>query len=337
MKNTANLPKKNKSFCFIGYTKYTCALIILLMFFTVDNGFSANSQSKSINIPVNIKQMRQDVEALTTIDPPRNYKNIKSLNKSAEYILKEFNKTGCTTRIQSFVYDKNEYKNVICSFGPEDGERIVVGAHYDVHGNQPGADDNASGVAGLLELSRLVNSLKPSLKYRIDFVAYTLEEPKLFRTRHMGSYVHAESLANAGVQVRAMISLEMIGYFSDTPKSQKYPVFFLKWFYPDIGNFISVVGKWGQGDFVESVRKNISEAANMPVESIAAPSFLPGIDFSDHQSFWRFHYKALMITDTAFYRNRNYHETTDTIDTLDFNKMAEVVKGLYWTIVNLSK
>ncbi len=319
-----------------GHMRRLFVLIILLTLFSVGNGFSAKGQSKTTNILVGIEQMRNDVKALTSIDPPRNYKNIKSLNKSAEYILGEFKKTGCRTEIQSFVYDKNEYRNVICSFGPEEGERIVVGAHYDVYGNQPGADDNASGVAGLLELSRLVNSLKPSLKYRLDFTAYTLEEPKLFRTRHMGSYVHAESLANAGAQVRAMISLEMIGYFSDKPKSQKYPVFFLKWFYPDTGNFIAVVGKWGQKDLVESVRKNISEAANIPVESITAPSFLPGIDFSDHQSFWRFNYKALMITDTAFYRNHNYHETTDMIDTLDFNKMAEVVKGLYWAILNLS-
>jgi len=330
------MPEKHKIFYMINHIGRVFVLIILLTLFSVGNCFPVNGQSKTTNILVDIEQMRNDVKALTSIYPPRNYKNIKSLNKSADYILEEFKKTGCRIQIQSFVYDKNEYRNVICSFGPEEGERIIVGAHYDVYGNQPGADDNASGVAGLLELSRLVKSLKPSLKYRLDFTAYTLEEPKLFRTRHMGSYVHAESLANAGVLVRAMISLEMIGYFSDKPKSQKYPVFFLKWFYPDTGNFIAVVGKLGQKNLVESVRKNISEAANIPVESIAAPSFLPGIDFSDHQSFWRFTYKALMITDTAFYRNHNYHETTDTIDTLDFKKIAEVVKGLYRAILSLS-
>ena len=291
-----------------------------------------------MNIPVEKERLQRDVKTLTEMVPPRNAKNVVSLDKSAEYIHEEFRKTGGRVEIQRFTQDGKEYKNVICSFGPEAGERIIVGAHYDVQGDQPGADDNASGVAGILELSRLVRSLKRELKYRIDFVAYTLEEGQFRKhpfARHYGSYNHAKSLARAGISVRAMISLEMIGYFSDRPNSQKYPLFFLRWFYPDKGNFIAVVGKWGQGSLVKKVKKSLAASSHVPVESLTAMSLLPGVSFSDHQSYWKFGYPAVMITDTAFYRNKNYHKPGDTADTLDYDRMAEVVRGLYWTIVQI--
>ena len=209
-----------------------------------------------------------------------------------------------------------------------------------MQGNQPGADDNASGVAGLLEMSRLFQSLKTKPKFRIDFVAYTLEEGQFFKhpfARHYGSYIHAKSLAQAGISVRAMIGLEMIGYFSDLPNSQKYPLFFFRWFYPDKGNFIAVVGKWGQGRLVKKVKKSLAALSQVPVESLAALSFIPGVSFSDHQSYWQFNYPAVMITDSAFYRNKNYHKPSDTADTLDFDRMAEVIKGLYWAIIQLDR
>jgi Zn-dependent M28 family amino/carboxypeptidase len=291
-----------------------------------------------MNIPVNKERLRHDVQKLANMVLPRNAKNVASLDKSAEYILEEFKKTEGRTEIQRFTQDGKEYKNVICSFGPEAGERFIVGAHYDVHGNQPGADDNASGVAGLLELSRLVQFLKAELKCRIDFVAYTLEEGQFCKhpfSRHYGSYIHAKSLAQAGISVRAMICLEMIGYFSDRPNSQKYPLFFLRWFYPDKGDFIAVVGKWGQGSLVKKVKKLLAALSRVPVESLTAMSFIPGVSSSDHQSYWKFNYPAVMVTDSAYYRNKNYHRPGDTADTLDYDRMAEVVKGLYWTIIQM--
>ncbi|OHD72229.1 MAG: peptidase M28 [Spirochaetes bacterium RBG_16_49_21] len=285
--------------------------------------------------PVSIGRIEEDVRILTAVHPPRNYRNVQSLDKTADYITAEFKKMKCRVDFQRFVANEKEYRNIVCSFGPEQGERIIVGAHYDVYGDQPGADDNASGVAGLLEVGRLLAGLKPSLKYRTDLVAFTLEEPIFFKTRHMGSRVYAQSLSAAGVKVRAMIALEMIGFFTDKPDSQRYPVFFLKWKYPSVGNYIAVVGNLDQGELVEKTKGLLSKTSKVPVHSISAPSFLPGIDFSDHQSFWKYGYPAVMITDTAFYRNKNYHRETDTIDTLDFERMAEVVKGLYWVIVGL--
>lgn len=292
-----------------------------------------------VDIPARAERMRRDVEVLTAIDPPRNAENVASLDKAAAYIAAEFSKAGCRVQTQHFTHKGKGYKNVVCSFGPADAERIVVGAHYDVCGDQPGADDNASGVAGVLELARLIGQSKAPLRYRIDFAAFTLEERKfpreVLRTRHLGGYTYAKSLADAGVKVRWMMALEMIGYFTEKPKSQGYPLFFLKWSYPDTGNYIAVVGKYGQGGLVGRVKQSMAGACAVPVISTTAPQFLPGIDFSDHEAFWRFGYNAVMITDTAFYRNRNYHRATDTADTLDYAKMAEVVKGVYRAVATV--
>jgi Zn-dependent M28 family amino/carboxypeptidase len=189
----------------------------------------------------------------------------------------------------------------------------------------------------MLELARLTGQTRP-LAGRIDFVAFTLEEREfpreVLRTRHLGSYTYAKSLAGSGVKVRWMMALEMIGYFTEEPRSQKYPLF-LKWFYPDTGNYIAVVGKCGQGGLVAAVKEGMAAACCVPVVSTTAPQFLPGIDFSDHEPFWRFGYNAVMITDTAFYRNPNYHRATDTAGTLDYTKMAEVVKGLYGVVATV--
>lgn len=287
------------------------------------------------DIPVNKERLYSDVKQLTSIDPPRNFINISSLNQSANYILSQFNKLKCKVDIQNFTVQNNEYKNIICSFGPADRERIIIGAHYDVCGNQPGADDNASGIAGLLEIARLIDELKPGLKNRVDLVAYSLEEPPFFRSESMGSAIHAKSLIDSDVKVKAMISLEMIGFFSEKTGSQQYPVFFLKWFYPKKANFIIVVGKLWQRKIVKHMKKYMIQGSNIEVYSINAPTSIPGIDFSDHLNYWRYKYDAVMITDTSFYRNPHYHEKTDSIETLDFNKMAEVIKGIYWAVVNL--
>lgn len=291
------------------------------------------------SISVNSDRMRKDVQLLTGITPARNACNIASLDKSADYIAAEFAKTGCRVDRQFFMNKGNTYQNVSCSFGPEGAERIIIGAHYDVKGNQPGADDNASGVAGMLELARLIGETEAPARYRIDLVAFTLEEREFLReparTRKLGSYTYARSLRKLGIRVRLMMALEMIGYFSDRPGSQRYPVFFMKWFYPDKANYIAVVGNLSQGLLVRDVKRHMSEVSSLPVETLSAPSIIPGVTFSDHHSFWRFGYRAVMVTDTAFYRNRNYHRPTDTVDTLDFRRMAEVVKGVYWAIVRL--
>jgi len=275
------------------------------------------------------------VLALVRADKPRDADHPENLEAAAAYIHHEFTRAQGVVADQIFTADAKNYRNVVASFGPDTRERIVVGAHYDTHGPLPGADDNASGVAGLIELAHLLGKTK--LPMRVELVAYTLEELPYFRTEQMGSQVHAARLKQQGAQVRAMISLEMIGYFSDAADSQDYPIPLMKLIYPTRGNFISVVGKVGEGKLVRQVKRAMQIAAPLPVYSINAPSVIPGIDFSDHQSYWKLGYPAVMVTDTAFYRNHNYHTEGDTPERLDYVRMAQVVEAVYAAVTELAR
>jgi hypothetical protein len=283
---------------------------------------------------ISVPNLRETVGFLCAVNPPRCYEHPDSLLKAADYIKKRFQDHGLRPELQEFQVEGNRYVNVVASAGPQTGSRLIVGAHYDVCGSQPGADDNASAVAGLLEIARFARQHDAELPFGIDFVAYTLEEPPNFASRRMGSHVHAESLHRQKIAVRGMICLEMIGYFSDRKKSQEYPLSMLKWFYPTTGNFIAVVGNYGSSSLMKQTARHLGATA-IPVETLRAPAFLQGVDFSDHRNYWSFGYDAVMVTDTAFFRNPNYHRKTDTPDTLAFDKMAEVVKGVCWTILNM--
>ena len=218
-------------------------------------------------------------------------------------------------------------------FGPEDAPHCVIGAHYDVCGIQPGADDNASGVAGLLELAVLLGR-DPSLPAHFELVAYNLEEPPFFAGPQMGSAVHADALHKRGATLALMLSLEMIGYFRDERGSQSYPAPLLNLLYPSQANFIALVGRWDQRTVVKAFKASCVGTADIPVVSIAAPAALPAIDFSDHRNYWAHGYPALMVTDTSFLRNPNYHKATDSWDTLDYGRMAEVVRMLHAGLLN---
>ncbi len=153
----------------------------------------------------------------------------------------------------------------------------------------------------------------------------------------MGSAIRAASLREQGVRVRLMVSLEMIGFFSDAPRSQSFPIFPLRLFYPSEGNFIAVVGNLGQGAAVRRVKGAIRDATPLPVYSFNAPGFMPGVDLSDHLNYWKAGYPAVMLTDTAFYRNPAYHTAEDTPDTLDYEQMARVVQGVYAAVLALAR
>ncbi|MCB9640497.1 MAG: M28 family peptidase [Myxococcales bacterium] len=281
--------------------------------------------------------LKKHVQALTQTKLPRNASNTMILDQVASYIREQWKQMGLKPEDQPFRVDGATYRNIKVRLGPKKGDLVVVGAHYDVCGEQDGADDNASGVAGLLELSRLLVKHKPALRYPVELVAYTLEEPPHFRSKDMGSAVHAHSLAQAGVKVRAMLALEMIGYFSDKVGSQRFPTSFLRMLYPNKGNFIAVVSRLHKPDrlLTKEVLALMKQSSALPAYRLNAPSSLPGVDFSDHLNYWRFQYPALMITDTAFFRNPHYHKPTDTIGTLDFARMAQVVQGVYGAVIGL--
>ena len=311
----------------------TCIVLIIVSLFA-GICMSADRTYNKPEIPVDKNQLYSTVEKLTSLSPPRNYENIDSLNEAADFIKGEFLKYGYVPVEQKYLIKGLEYKNILASYGPETAPRFIVGAHYDVAGEQPGADDNASGIAGLLALAELFKKHSPKINFRIDFVAYTLEEPPFFRTKGMGSFIHAKSLHDNKVNILGMVSLEMIGYYSDASKSQEYPLPLMKLFYPTKADFIGVVGNFSSSALIRHF-KNAMKLTPIAVESLKAPAFVIGIDFSDHMNYWKFGYPAIMLTDTAFYRNFNYHSVSDTINTLNFDKMKEVVKGVYWALINL--
>ena len=273
---------------------------------------------------------------------PRSYDRFRNLELAARYIIDEFTAAGAAVTVQDVDVHGKKYKNIIAHFGPQSGPLMVIGAHYDSHGDAdngarysrgynlethtPGADDNASGVAGLLELSRLLGR-KPQTR-SIELVAYTLEEPPYFGTENMGSVWHAHSLAVAKRDVQLMVALEMIGYFSDARGSQRFPIPAIAHLYSDRGDFIGVVGKFSDFNLTRKIKALMSGATDLPVYSINAPPLLQGIDFSDHRSYWNKDIPAFMVTDTAFFRNGNHHQAGDTYEKLDYQRMAQVVQAI---------
>lgn len=274
--------------------------------------------------------LRKHVQVLSVDLAPRSYIS-PNLKASADYIAGEFRKTKARVERQTFTVDGKTFENVVAKFGSGDGELIVVGAHYDGCSSTPGADDNASGVAGLIELAKLLDAENHQ---NVELVAYSLEEPPFFRTEQMGSYFHAKELSERKASVKGVVILEMIGYFSEQPDSQNYPIKLLRLFYPSVGDYIALVGRWDQVGYMRALKGQMKGATDLPVYSVSAPAFLPGVDFSDHLNYWRHGYKAVMVTDTAFYRNPNYHDPADTWDSLDYEKMGKVILGTYAMIQN---
>ncbi|MEM7394768.1 MAG: M28 family peptidase, partial [Verrucomicrobiota bacterium] len=275
--------------------------------------------------PVPPDRLRDHVVALSETFVPRDFAHTDNLNRTAAYIASHLREAGAEVTEQVFTARGARYRNVIARFGPAEGPAIVVGAHYDTAGELPGADDNASAVAGLIELGPLLAGM--TVKHPVVLVAYPNEEPPFFRTEHMGSAVHARSLKEQTASVKLMICLEMIGYFSDEKNSQTFPLKALELLYPNTGNFIALVDKMGS-PWAKRMKIIMRKSSPLPAHSINAPSAVPGIDFSDHLNYWAEGYPAVMVTDTSFYRNTRYHTEFDTADTLDYDKMADVVFGV---------
>lgn len=295
--------------------------ILTILFAQVSVCALANSDTTIIKAHLN---------ALTKTERSRTYYNVRQLDQTAAYIENIFNQYADTVWIQEYLANGNTYRNVVCSFGVNQKKRIVIGAHYDVCGEQEGADDNASGVVGLLELARLLHG--QHLPYRIDLVAYSLEEPPYFRTQYMGSYIHAQSLAGSNVDVYGMICFDMIGYFSSEKKSQAYPFGILSLFYGKKGNYITLIKRFGGGSFARRFARRYKSSATIRAKKFSAPGKAPGVSYSDHANYWNLDYSAVLITDTSIFRNRNYHLPSDTMETLDIKSMAQVIDGVMVTL-----
>jgi Zn-dependent M28 family amino/carboxypeptidase len=284
----------------------------------------------------------------------KNYvKSLSEMDRSTEkwkentvnYILKTLKEIWIkdeNIEIQPFKVYGVEYKNIIVSFkrifqsnqifSDNKKENYIIWAHYDTDDNA-WADDNASGVAWLLEITRILNSISYN---NIKVVFYANEEMPFFGTEEMWSYIHADSVKDKNIKLA--IILEMIWYYSEEKNSQEYPVKFLEWFYPNTWNFIAIVSNFSNISEVKNVKSIFKSYLKLNnkiwVESINAPTIVNWVDFSDHRNYWKFNIPAIMITDTAFYRNKNYHKNSDTYEKLDYEKMREVVISTILTVLN---
>ncbi len=259
-----------------------------------------------------------------------------TLDAAAAYVRGELAGTGCTVAEQAFAASGQTVRNLEAerkgTSAPE--EIVIVGAHYDTVPGCPGADDNATGVAALLEIGRALAAGPPPGR-TVRFVAFVNEEPPFFQSDEMGSRVYARRCRERKEKVVAMLSLETIGCYADREGSQTYPPPFA-WFYPKRGDFIGFVGNFGSRALVRRSIGSFRAGAAFPSEGIAAPAAVKGIGWSDQWAFWQEGYPAIMVTDTAPFRNPNYHSTGDTPDTIDYDRLARVTAGLVKVVADLS-
>ncbi len=279
------------------------------------------------------QRLEAHVVALATTIGPRNSDHPEALAQASQYIQDQWREEGYSPHIQSFREGDQVFENLWVDIPgtTHPDELVIVGAHYDSCMTTPGADDNASGTAGILELARLLRERPAGPTLRL--AAFTNEEPPFFKGRLMGSLVMAKSLRKEKARIRGMISLEMLGDFRDEPGSQLYPAG-LEWFFPSQGNFLGFVGNHASRSWVRKILGEFRKVATIPSVGIASPSGVIGVDLSDHWSFWQNGYPAFMITDGGPFRNTRYHTSKDTPDTLDYDRMARGIEALATVLAN---
>lgn len=278
--------------------------------------------------PVSAERLERSVRSLVGFGP-RWYTPPEDLARVADWLRGELTASGLAVTEQRYRLREGAYRNVIGTWRGTDPARgvVIVGAHYDAYGKLPGADDNASGVAVLLELARTRPARPP--RRTVLFVGFANEEPPLYASGDMGSPHFARRLVEIGTPVDLMLALDLVGYFSDEPGSQRLPASWMRLFYPTTGNFIGVVGDLGAGEWIGRVKRGLRAGATIPVFSFRAPRAIPGVDWSDHLWFRELGLPGVLVTDTAMMRNPHYHRRTDLPETLDYRRMAEVVHGLH--------
>jgi hypothetical protein len=271
--------------------------------------------------------LRRDVEVLSGKIGARNNEHYENLVAAQSFLTKELSQAGYRVNTQDYKINGKTYSNLEVEITGTTlaDEILVIGAHYDSAFTSPGANDNGTGTAALLALAREFVGTKPLRTLR--FVAFTNEEPPFFWSETMGSAVYAKAAKARGDKIIGMFSLETIGYFSDQPNSQNYPIP-LNLLYPNTGNFIGFVSNIGSRELLRNTVRSFRAQSQFPSEGAALPNALPGVGWSDHWSFWQQDYQALMITDTATFRYPFYHSAEDTTDKIDFDKAVLVVKGI---------
>lgn len=279
-------------------------------------------------------ELKLDVQKLAGEIGERNVVKYSQLQAAQRYIEQSFAGAGLFPRRDTYDVDERLCYNIEAEIRGSSPQIVLVGAHYDSVIGATGANDNASGVAGMLALARRF-AKKPATS-TLRFVAFVNEEPPYFQTKKMGSYVYASGCKARGDQITAMVSLETIGYFSDAPDSQKYPSPGLGIFYPKTANFIGFVGNVASRDLLRRSLGLFRAQAKLPSQGAALPAFIPGVAWSDQWAFWEHGYPGIMVTDTALFRYPDYHKMTDTPDKLDYDRFALVVSGMENVIAELA-
>lgn len=283
----------------------------------------------------NAARLREHLRALTKTIGERSVMFPQNLEKAAQYIESAYRDMGLSVHREPYVYRDFTVANVVAriSFRENPSRHYLLGAHYDSVAGTVGADDNASAVAVQLETARRLKALegREDLDLAVTFVSFTLEEPPVFNTRHRGSKVYARKARREGHRIDGMICLEMVGYTCHQPGCQGYPFPLMFMDYPKEGDFIGIVGNIGSRGFTRSLYEAFRKNPKLPVVKLLVPLngwLMPSVRLSDHSSFWDQGFKAVMVTDSAFYRNPHYHSPSDTMEKLDYGFMAEVVESL---------
>lgn len=285
------------------------------------------------------QRLRAHVDRLAGLIGPRHFGVPTALDAAVALIEREFESAGYSVERQTYPVNEHEAVNLIAEIPGTDkaSEVIVLGAHHDTVETTPGADDNASAVATLVECARLLRNSAPRRTLR--FVSFACEEPPHFYTDSMGSQVYAQRCRDAGENVVGMVCLEMVGFFSSAPGSQQFPKQLPAWmrlFVPKRGNFIASVSNLRSWRLGLRFRRGFKRTVPFPMFSIALPEAIDIIRLSDNSSFWDQGYPALMLTDTSYLRNPHYHEPSDLPDTLDYESMAQVALGVAGGVARLA-
>ena len=278
--------------------------------------------------------LREHVQRLAGEIGERKVWRPAALQAAARYIRSQWQALGYAVAAQAYRTHGLTCENLEITIPGSRPEQIVLaGAHYDSVRGSPGANDNASGVAALIRIAALLRGIRPARTLKL--VAFVNEEPPFFYYGEMGSKVYADAARVRGDDIRVMLSLEMLGCYSDQAGSQGYPPLF-RFFYPDRGNFVAFVSNLRSWRALRETVAAFKAHADFPCESLAGPAIVPGLSWSDQLSFWRAGYPGVMVTDTAFYRYPYYHSPLDTPEKLRYREMARVVEGLAGALATLA-
>lgn len=319
-----NLPYRG----YFGFNAMRFISPILLLFLLTNSSFGQNNALPPVVPGASVQRVKKTIEFLSTDCFPRDYTHADNQLKAAKYIESHFKNAGLTIKREKYSVDKYTLFNIHAMKKGASRDRIIIGAHFDAVESTPGADDNASGIAGLIELAYLFKNVT-DFPCDVELIAWNSEEPPLYNTPQMGSAVDAENKKKRKIKIKAVFCMDVIGYYSDKPGSQTYPFSALKYLYGDKGDFIGLLGNYCPAEFGKKLNQSMNQPG-LKAQYLSVPAlYREQLAFSDHRNYFQFERPTVFITNTAWYRNKAYHQKDDTPDTIDYKRVALIADGLY--------